>query len=382
MLQKVIKNLIVIGSIWFLSVGCGGVTALSALGTVGSAAATKAIEHTAGYGIQSPHTIISKVMPSVVTITVELKQPISNSARRFVKPGEPIIPAPRENQFSSGTGFVLHEDGFIVTNWHVIRNAINNPSLIRIGFSNYAQYEATVFNYDATSDIAILQIKNDDKEKFPTVEWGDKPRLGGHAIIIGSPIGLDFSVSFGIVSAVDRTILRAAPPFVPFVQTDAAMNRGNSGGPLFNADGEVIGINTLILSPSPSQEAGGSIGLGFAIDGQYAQNIIRRLANGEQIKWSYLGVHYRLLDRNETKKNKLDFGKNVIIVKVTKDGAAFGKLKENDIVQKLNGEIARHTNFATIISQLPPGTVVKMEVLRNGKVIEVEIELMERPKGP
>ena len=152
--------------------------------------------------------------------------------------------------------------------------------------------------------------------------------------------------------------MRAAPPFVPFVQTDAAMNRGNSGGPLFNADGEVVGINTLILSPTPNQEAGGSIGLGFAIDGQYAQNIIRRLANGEKIKWSYLGVHYRLLDRNETKSNNLEFGENVIIVKVTKDGAAFGKLKENDIVQKLDGEIARHTNFATIISQLPPGTIV------------------------
>ena len=87
-------------------------------------------------------------------------------------------------------------------------------------------------------------------------------------------------------------------------------------------------------------------------------------------------------DRNETKHNNLEFGENVIIVKVTKDGAAFGKLKENDIVQKLDGEIVRHTNFATIISQLAPGTVVKMEVLRDGKVIEVEIELMERPKGP
>ena len=383
MLQKVIKNLIVIGSLWFLSVGCGGVTALSALGTAGSAAATKVIEHTAGYGIQSPHTIIEKVMPAVVTVTVEIQQPVLDDVRRFIKPGEPMRPPqPQVEPFSAGSGFVIHETGAVITNWHVIRNALNHKSIIRVGFSNHAIYEATVFNYDATSDIAILQIKNDDKEKFQAVEWGDKPRLGGHAIIIGSPIGLDFSVSFGIVSAVDRTILRAAPPFVPFVQTDAAMNRGNSGGPLFNADGEVIGINTLILSPSPSQEAGGSIGLGFAIDGQYAQNIIRRLANGEQIKWSYLGVHYRLLDRNETKSNNLEFGRNVIIVKVTKDGAAFDKLKENDIVQKLDGEIARHTNFATIISQLPPGTIVKMEVLRNGKVIEVEITLMERPKGP
>ncbi len=381
MLQKVIKNLIVIGSIWFLSVGCGGVTALSALGTAGSAAATKVIEHSAGYGIQSPHTIISKVMPSVVTITVELKQPISNSARRFVKPGEPIIPAPRENQFSSGTGFVLHEDGFIVTNWHVIRNAINNPSLIRIGFSNYAQYEATVYNYDATSDIAILKIKNEEGEKFPEVTWGSKPLLGGHAIIIGSPIGLDFSVSFGIISAVDRTIMRAAPPFVPFVQTDASMNRGNSGGPLFNADGEVIGINTLILSPNNSQEPGGSIGLGFAIDGQYAKDILTRLAKGNKIKWSYMGIHYRLLDHIETKNNNLEFGKNVIIVQIADNGAAVGHLVKGDIIQKLDGEIVRHTNFASMIARRAPGTIIKLEVLRDGKIVEVEFALMERPKG-
>ncbi len=110
-------------------------------------------------------------MPSVVTVNVELKQPMPNTARRFVKPGEPIIPAPRENQYAAGTGFVFHEDGYIVTNWHVIRNAINNPSIIRIGFSNYAQYEATVFNYDAISDLAILKIKNEEGEKFPEVEW-------------------------------------------------------------------------------------------------------------------------------------------------------------------------------------------------------------------
>ena len=163
-----------------------------------------------------------------------------------------------------------------------IRNAIDKPSIIRIGFSNYSQYEATIFNYDSLSDIAILKIINEDNEKFPTIQWGDKPRLGGHAILIGSPIGLDFSVSFGIISAIDRTILSAAPPFVPYVQTDASMNRGNSGGPLFDSSGKVIGINTLILSPSASnQEAGGSIGLGFAVDGQYVQDILLRLADSE-----------------------------------------------------------------------------------------------------
>ena len=377
MSKKVTKKLILVG-VLLLCIGCGAISATTIAGTAGSAAAGKVIEHSAGYGIQTPHTIIKKVMPTVVTVTVDLMNTVSDMPRRFVKPSEPIAPQPRQHQFSSGSGFVFHEDGYVVTNWHVIRNAINAKSKIRIGFSNYAQYEATIFNYDETSDLAILKITNEEGEKFKKVKWGAKPKLGGHAIIIGSPIGLDFSISFGIISAVDRTILRAAPPFVPYVQTDAAMNRGNSGGPLFNADGEVIGINTLILSPGSTDETGGNIGLGFSVDGQYAQDILMRLMKGEQIKWSYMGIHYRLLDRNETKSNNLNFGENVIVQKISSSGAAYNKLFIGDIVQKLDGEIVKHTNFASMIARKAPGTIIVLEVLRDGKIVNVEITLMER----
>ena len=378
MSKKVTKKLILVG-VLLLCIGCGAISATTIAGTAGSAAAGKVIEHSAGYGIQTPHTIIKKVMPTVVTVTVDLMNTVSDMPRGFVKPSEPIVPQqPKQHQFSSGSGFVFHEDGYVVTNWHVIRNAINAKSKIRIGFSNYAQYEATIFNYDATSDLAILKITNEEGEKFKKVKWGAKPKLGGHAIIIGSPIGLDFSISFGIISAVDRTILRAAPPFVPYVQTDAAMNRGNSGGPLFNADGEVIGINTLILSPGSTDETGGNIGLGFSVDGQYAQDILMRLMKGEQIKWSYMGIHYRLLDRNETKSNNLNFGENVIVQKISSSGAAYNKLFIGDIVQKLDGEIVKHTNFASMIARKAPGTIIVLEVLRDGKIVNVEITLMER----
>ena len=379
MSKKVTKKLILVG-VLLLCIGCGAISATTIAGTAGSAAAGKVIEHSAGYGIQTPHTIIKKVMPTVVTVTGDLMNTVSDMPRGFVKPSEPIVPQqPKQHQFSSGSGFVFHEDGYVVTNWHVIRNAINAKSKIRIGFSNYAQYEATIFNYDETSDLAILKITNEEGEKFKKVKWGAKPKLGGHAIIIGSPIGLDFSISFGIISAVDRTILRAAPPFVPYVQTDAAMNRGNSGGPLFNAEGEVIGINTLILSPgSNGVEAGGNIGLGFSVDGQYAQDILMRLMKGEQIKWSYMGIHYRLLDRNETKSNNLNFGENVIVQKISSSGAAYNKLFIGDIVQKLDGEIVKHTNFASMIARKAPGTIIVLEVLRDGKIVNVEITLMER----
>ena len=381
---KKVLSYVVIASMFAIS-GCGAITATTALGTVGSAAATKVIEHQAGYGIQSPHTIIEKVMPAVVTVIAEL--PISKrkpDAPRFVKPGErPEIPLEEVQGFASGTGFVIDEDGTIVTNWHVIRNIIDKKDgTLRVLFSNDSIYEAKIFNYDKTSDIAVLKIVNSEKKIFPFVEWGDKPLLGGHAIIIGSPIGLDFSVSFGIVSAVDRIIPKAAPPFVPFIQTDAAMNRGNSGGPLFDADGKVVGINTLILTPpNPSGAEVGSIGLGFAIDGQYAQMIIKRLENGKKISWSYVGLHYRLLNMEETKDNDLEFGRNVIVAEVVKDTPAFGKLFKNDIIMKMDDEIVTHKTFATMIASKEPGTKVNLEVLRGEQGIgDVEIILGVRPE--
>ena len=370
---------VVIASLFAIS-GCGTLTATTALSTVGSAAASKAITHASGYGIQSPHTIITKVMPAVVTVIAEI--PVSkrkSDAPRFVKPGErPRPPKQKEEGFASGTGFVISAEGTVVTNWHVIRNIIDNKDgTLRVLFSNDSIYEAKVFNYDRTSDIAVLKIVNSEKKTFPFVKWGKRPLLGGHAIVIGSPISLDFSVSFGIVSAIDRIIPKAAPPFVPFIQTDAAMNRGNSGGPLFNADGEVVGINTLILTPpNPSGAEVGSIGLGFAIDGQYAQMIIKRLESGKKIVWSYVGLHYRLLNMEETKDNGLEFGRNVIVAEVVKDTPAFGKLYKNDIIMKMNGVVVTHKTFATMIASLEPGTKVKLDVLRGKQGIgDVEITL-------
>ena len=380
---KKIFSCIVIASLFAIS-GCGTITATTALSTVGSAAASKAITHASGYGIQSPHTIITKVMPAVVTVIAEI--PVSkrkSDAPRFVKPGErPRLPKQEDQGFASGTGFVISAEGTVVTNWHVIRNIIDNKDgTLRVLFSNDSIYEAKVFNYDRTSDIAVLKIVNSEKKTFPFVRWGDKPLLGGHAIVIGSPISLDFSVSFGIVSAIDRIIPKAAPPFVPFIQTDAAMNRGNSGGPLFNADGKVVGINTLILTPpNPSGAEVGSIGLGFAIDGQYAQMIIKRLANGKKISWSYVGLHYRLLNMEETKDNDLEFGRNVMVAEVVKDAPAFGKLFKNDIIMKLNGVIVTHKTFATMIASLEPGAEIDLEVMRGKEVGDVEITLGVRPE--
>ena len=392
---KKVFSYVVIASLF--ASGCGTITATTALGTIGSAAATKAITHASGYGIKSPHSVIERVMPSVVTIIAEVQRKGPNdgkrSPQRFLKPGErpqrpqqePISP------FQSGSGFVIHEDGTVVTNFHVIANVVRYSETCRgelcidgtlhVMFSDDSIYEAEVFNYDKVSDIAVLKIVNDEKKIFPAVKWGNKPKLGGHAIIIGSPIGLDFSVSFGIVSAIDRIIPKAAPPFVPFIQTDASMNRGNSGGPLFDADGDVVGINTLILTP-PSREGVdlGSVGLGFAIDGQYAKHIIERLETGNRIQWSYIGLHFRLLNMEETKENGLEFGSNVIIVQVSQDGVAVGEIRENDIITKMNDTVISHKTFATMIASLEPGTKITLEVLRNKKIMNVDLVLGYRPE--
>ena len=370
-----------------LTFGCV-MSTTAALTTAGGAAMTKVIEHRAGYGMRDPHTVIERVMPSVVTIISELPKIETNNPRnRFMKPNElkeqrQKLPNRENNQFQSGTGFVIHEDGTVITNFHVVANVVNNngKGKFQVFFSNDAVYPAEIFNYDKTSDIAILKIKHDPEVKFPALKWGPKPKLGGHAIVIGSPIGVDFSVSFGIVSAIDRIIPKASPPFVPYVQTDASMNRGNSGGPLFDAKGRVIGINTLILTPPSRQGVDiGSVGLGFAIDGTYAQDIINRLQDGNKIIWSYLGIHYRLLNYEETQNNNLPFGSNIVVVKVTDKGPANGLLKENDIIQKMDGNVVTHKLFASMIARLKPGSKINLDILRNKEPLNIDIVLEERP---
>ena len=152
---------------------------------------------------------------------------------------------------------------------------------------------------------------------------------------------------------------------------------GNSGGPLFNSAGKLIGINTMIIS---SGESVGSVGLGFAIDGQYAQTIVKRLENGKKIQWSYIGLHFRLLNMEETNENNLEFGSNVIIMKVVQGGVAVGELREKDIITKMDDVVVSHKTFATMIASLEPRTKITLEVLRDKKIINVDLVLGYRPE--
>ena len=211
--------------------------------------------------------VIEQVMPAVVDVVAERydKKPKVGEKKGFV-PFTPQGDGDNES-VKAGSGFVISSDGYVVTNAHVILNIVDKQGSAHLTFENGEQYEADLVNYDKESDIALLKIK--DGDTFPFVRWGETPEVGEDAIAIGSPMNLAFTSTFGTISAINR-FTPSSPPYVPFIQTDVAMNPGNSGGPLFNNHGELIGINTMIITGGSQ----GSIGLGFAIDGDYAQSII------------------------------------------------------------------------------------------------------------
>ena len=247
---------------------------------------------------------------------------------------------------------------------------INKEDIIGIvlGFKNGEKYEVDLVNYDKDSDIALLKIK-ENQIQFPFLVWGSTPEVGEKTIAIGSPMSLSFSATFGNVSAVERLVPNA-PAFVTFIQTDAAVNPGNSGGPLFNEKGEVIGINTIIMTGGQSQ---GSIGLGFAIDGTYAQKIITRLKTGEKIVRPFVGITYRPIEKKDTKHYKAGIG--AYIEEVIPEGPADNILKPGDIILEIGGEEIKYKMLATEISTKKPYTNIIFTVIRNDKKILLIVKL-------
>ena len=244
--------------------------------------------------------VIEKIMPAVVEVISEQHKDPVKKGFEMRKEGKRQT---QDNTFLSGSGFIISADGYVITNAHVVNNAFNGNAIIHIIFKNSEKYEVDLVNYDEDSDIALLKIK-ENQIQFPFLVWGSTPEVGEKTIAIGSPMNLSFSATFGNVSALER-FLPNAPAFVSFIQTDAAVNPGNSGGPLFNENGEVIGINTIIMTSGPNK---GSIGLGFAIDGTYAQKIITRLKTGEKIIRPFVGITYRPVEKKDTKHYKAGIG--------------------------------------------------------------------------
>tara|TARA_Y100000748_G_C15478996_1_gene481990 strand:+ start:148 stop:1557 length:1410 start_codon:yes stop_codon:yes gene_type:complete len=319
--------------------------------------------------------LAEKVSPSVVNISttgvIEQSSPQIPSIEDFFNfPFNMPSPEPSEREFSSlGSGFVISEDGYIVTNNHVVKNA----SDIQVTFTNSLKLEAEIIAFDNETDLALLKV--DTTDELPFLEFGDSDsaKVGSWVMAIGNPHGLGGSVTAGIVSARGRML---GGRYDDFIQTDAAINRGNSGGPLFNLDGEVIGVNSMILSPS-----GGSIGLGFAIPSNLAKNIIDQLKDTGEIQRAWLGVRIQEVTDEIAQSLGLDKTYGALVQGLTPDSPALKDgVKEGDIIIRFNGEeVESMQTLPKLVAEASIGQNTEVVVWRNESKITLYVNLGKQP---
>ncbi|SPH18831.1 Periplasmic pH-dependent serine endoprotease DegQ [Defluviimonas aquaemixtae] len=333
--------------------------------------------------------LVAKVSPAVVYVEVTAKAapanaegqmpegfPLEEFQRRFglppgMMPDMPGMPGTPNGQAQQGvgSGFVISEDGLIVTNQHVVDGA----ETVRIKFADGTTLDANVVGTDPLTDIALLNVDAD--KPLPTVKFGnsDSVRVGDEVIAMGNPFGLGGTVTSGIVSAKARDI--QAGPFDDYIQTDAAINRGNSGGPLFNADGEVIGMNTAIFSPD-----GGSIGIGFAVPSQMVKTIVDDIKDDGKIDRGWLGVQIKPMSDEVASVLGYDAAKGAVVESVMPDSpAAKAGLKSGDIVLSFAGKpINEVRDLTRAVAGEAPDTAAQIELLRRGERLTLDVTLANR----
>jgi len=271
---------------------------------------------------------------------------------------------------SLGSGFIIDEAGYVVTNNHVIENADEITVILNDG----TKLAAELVGRDAPTDLALLQVTS--RTKLTPAVFGDSEtaRVGDWVIAIGNPFGLSSSVTAGIISARNRDI--NAGRYDDFIQTDASINRGNSGGPLFNMAGEVIGINAAIYSPT-----GGSVGIGFAIPSNEAQNILRQLRESGRIRRGWLGVRIQRINEDLAARLGLDRAQGALVAGMTDDGPADkAGLQNGDVIMSFDGrEVADERALPRIVAEAEVGRTVPVEVVRSGqrRTFEVLIEQLQ-----
>ncbi|MDB3887906.1 Do family serine endopeptidase [Candidatus Pelagibacter sp.] len=318
--------------------------------------------------------LAEKLMPSVVNIsTTQTVVANSNPFPGFkFPPGSPFedmfkeFGTPQERQSSAlGSGFIIDEKGIVVTNNHVIQDA--EDIIVRVNGDK--EYKAKVIGADPLSDIAVLQL--DTKEKFFPVKFGDsdKSRIGDWVIAIGNPFGLGGTVTSGIISARNRSI--GLSRYEDYIQTDASINSGNSGGPLFDMNGDVIGINTAILGRN------GSIGIGFSIPSNSAKTVINQLLEFGETKRGWLGVRIQDVTKEIAEVEDLDEPRGALVASVA-DNSPSDKagVKAGDIILEFNGEkIQEMKELPIIVARTEVGKKVDVKIWRNKKEITKKITL-------
>ena len=327
--------------------------------------------------------LAEQTLPAVVNIsTTQTVERGAGPARPQFPPGSPFEEffkdffdrqqpnnngkqAPRKAT-SLGSGFVIDASGIIVTNNHVIADADE----IVVRFQDETTLPATLLGRDEKTDVAILKVESPTPLVALPVGDSRRARVGDWVIAIGNPFGLGGSVTAGIISARQRDI--NSGPYDAFIQTDAAINKGNSGGPLINLDGEVIGINTAIYSPS-----GGSVGIGFAVPTSIAKNVIDQLKQFGETRRGWLGVHIQTVTEEIAKSFALEEAKGALVANVTEDGpAAKGGIQQGDIILEFDGKpVNKMRNLPRLVAETPVGTKTAVLVWRKGKAKTLSVSL-------
>lgn len=332
--------------------------------------------------------LADKLLPAVVEISVESKveggpalslpdmpdnSPFKDFFDEFMKrhQGEGgdggNAPKPRNRTVNSmGSGFIIDASGLVVTNNHVVENA----DAIEVKLQDQTTLKAELVGRDPKTDLAVLRVKTD--KPLPTVAFGDSDhlRIGEWVMAIGNPFGLGGSVSLGIVSARNRDI--NAGPYDDFIQTDAAINKGNSGGPLFNMKGDVVGINTAIFSPT-----GGSVGIGFSVPANTAKGVVNQLVKFGETRRGWFGVKIQDMSKDIAESMGLPAPRGALVADVTDTGPAQkAGIEPGDVIIEFDGKpIAQMKDLPRIVADTEVGRKVVVKVLRGGKEMSVNAEV-------
>ena len=384
-------------------VAVAGVTAIGAVLYAGTA--VTAIPQTADAAIIRPANgfadLVEAVRPAVVNISARTVQPASlqnkhmdpnwpeqrHGGRQFEFDGPPEMRRFMERFFgesfpqmprgpmdsrSLGSGFIIDAEGLVVTNHHVIRGADEIEVILDSGEA----LPAVVRGVDRRTDLALLEIETDKPLPYASFGDSDTARVGDWVIAIGNPFGLGGTTTSGIVSARGRDINNG--PYVDYIQIDASINRGNSGGPLFNDVGEVIGVNTAIFSPN-----GGSVGIGFAIPASVAQSVVDQLRDDGHVARAWLGVEIQPVTPEIAQGLSLDKAHGALISKIMPDSpAAKTELQTGDVIVGFNGQKVENTRqLPRIVAKAPVGEKATVNVLRDGNQLSIDTTLQPIPES-
>ena len=332
--------------------------------------------------------LAAKLQPAVVNISTKQRVPVRTQTdpfEEFFRRFDPTIPpgggggggpGRTREAGSLGSGFIISPDGYIVTNNHLIQGANGQGTVdsVTVTTTDRREYTARIIGRDASSDLAVLKIEG---RNLPYVQWGDsaKARVGDWILAIGNPYGLGGTVTAGIISALHRGITGVGA-YDRYIQTDASINMGNSGGPMFDLNGNVIGINSALISPT-----GASVGIGLAIPAELAKPVVDALRRGQRPQRGYLGVGLQPLDESLAPSLGLPKDNGEIVRSVVEGGpAARGGLQQGDVILSVNGRaVTPDETVSFLIANTPVGSRVPLEIIRGGRRQTVNVVVGERP---